>query len=636
MKIFIQAICISLFLSVAAAQDNVPPTAWTSSDGKTIKAAFVKIEGEAVLLKVEGKVVSVPLTRLSPASQAEARRLAADPQSASPVSPGAGGPMDIVFPTATFSKATVAEAVRFFSDKSRDLDPQRRGLVIHADAAALASKAEVTLDLRNVTLAAALKCLGLLASLEMTLDAGELHITTAAANRPPPAALKPSKPVAALGTLILPSLMFNGASLDEAAEIFRVKSRELSPDKETMPIVVGPPPAAGKYGFITLDLKNVRLDEALSRAAGLAGADVVCLGEVLYLMPKGAPVAPAPAASNEALFPELRTLDSQFQQQLAKEITAPHAEAVAQLDKSYLRALDDAIKTNPYYKTKLLEEKKHVSEGAPMPATVENGGDNLLLSMRFKYSSALAKLELDRTKNFRSFYPAWVTKLSDLESSLTRKSRTEDAKAVKSYREALVQQGQQSSPGEIGKMRRFVEDVVFGHLRTSVRWPQAPRLVLHSSDPELKAFVEAAYAEMCQAANLSTTGGMDLSVYIGTTGELLMNEGLKAKKIGALGDHRYYWWTNYDSNFSDFVIALCTDRLAGAAAKDALLKDLFHGFGVVGETSEALQSCMSTKGGFKTELTALDRKLLGFVYGHMPAGTKKTDVRKLADAYWNQ
>lgn len=48
---------------------------WTSSDGKIIEAQFMGLEGDGVLLKIPATGVThiVPLTRLSPESQAQAK-----------------------------------------------------------------------------------------------------------------------------------------------------------------------------------------------------------------------------------------------------------------------------------------------------------------------------------------------------------------------------------------------------------------------------------------------------------------------------------------------------------------------------------------------------------------------------------
>ena len=61
--------CVSIALG-----EIVAPRAWTSSDGKAITAVFLGLEGESVKLKMaDGKVVLVPLSRLSEADQAFAK-----------------------------------------------------------------------------------------------------------------------------------------------------------------------------------------------------------------------------------------------------------------------------------------------------------------------------------------------------------------------------------------------------------------------------------------------------------------------------------------------------------------------------------------------------------------------------------
>ena len=67
----------SLTGGAAPAPTPVPGAAskWTSSDGKEIEATFVRLEGENVVLTVTatGVTHSIPLTRLSPESQAQAK-----------------------------------------------------------------------------------------------------------------------------------------------------------------------------------------------------------------------------------------------------------------------------------------------------------------------------------------------------------------------------------------------------------------------------------------------------------------------------------------------------------------------------------------------------------------------------------
>jgi hypothetical protein len=48
---------------------------WTSNDGKIIQATFMGLQGDGVLLKMaaNGETFLVPLSRLSPESQAQAK-----------------------------------------------------------------------------------------------------------------------------------------------------------------------------------------------------------------------------------------------------------------------------------------------------------------------------------------------------------------------------------------------------------------------------------------------------------------------------------------------------------------------------------------------------------------------------------
>jgi hypothetical protein len=50
---------------------------WTSTDGKTIKARYVRMSGEAVVIKTaDGKSWKVPLSKLSTTSQEQAKTAA--------------------------------------------------------------------------------------------------------------------------------------------------------------------------------------------------------------------------------------------------------------------------------------------------------------------------------------------------------------------------------------------------------------------------------------------------------------------------------------------------------------------------------------------------------------------------------
>ena len=62
---------------MAAAPAASAPTSWTSSDGKTIEATFVRLAGDQITLRLpNGTDYTFPLTRLSPESQTQAKTAA--------------------------------------------------------------------------------------------------------------------------------------------------------------------------------------------------------------------------------------------------------------------------------------------------------------------------------------------------------------------------------------------------------------------------------------------------------------------------------------------------------------------------------------------------------------------------------
>lgn len=81
-NIFITAIIAASSTVCHAEEKKEPPSgplSWANNDGKTIKAGFVKLDGEAVLVRTEdGKEHKIPFTRLSPESVAQARQIGED------------------------------------------------------------------------------------------------------------------------------------------------------------------------------------------------------------------------------------------------------------------------------------------------------------------------------------------------------------------------------------------------------------------------------------------------------------------------------------------------------------------------------------------------------------------------------
>jgi hypothetical protein len=48
------------------------PLSWTNTDGKTIEAEFIHLDGDTVVIRKDGKEFKIPLAKLSPASREQA------------------------------------------------------------------------------------------------------------------------------------------------------------------------------------------------------------------------------------------------------------------------------------------------------------------------------------------------------------------------------------------------------------------------------------------------------------------------------------------------------------------------------------------------------------------------------------
>lgn len=69
-----------------------PAPEWTNTEGKTITAEFVRLDGDAVVVKNGGKEFRIPFTKLSDASIRRAKALAAPEQAATPPAPVPSAP----------------------------------------------------------------------------------------------------------------------------------------------------------------------------------------------------------------------------------------------------------------------------------------------------------------------------------------------------------------------------------------------------------------------------------------------------------------------------------------------------------------------------------------------------------------
>ncbi len=88
-----------------------------------------------------------------------------------------------------------------------------------------------------------------------------------------------------LEKIVFPTVQFQNATIQQALEYLRVKSRDLDPAKQGVNIIVKP---GGPDAKITLDLRNIPLSHAISYIAERSGHQLTADGHAYLLAPLSA------------------------------------------------------------------------------------------------------------------------------------------------------------------------------------------------------------------------------------------------------------------------------------------------------------------------------------------------------------
>ena len=139
--------------------------------------------------------------------------------------------------------------------------------------------------------------------------------------------------------------------------------------------------------------------------------------------------------------PELTTLQQQYEKVQAERVSAVHEAAVAALDARFLTALDNAAaqaKSGGDLQTVLAiqGDKKLLSEKQPLPAD-DDKTPEALKKLRAIYREQMGKLIEQRTASSAALLAPYVTRLKELEATLTKADRIAEAQEVLTYREGL-------------------------------------------------------------------------------------------------------------------------------------------------------------------------------------------------------
>jgi hypothetical protein len=270
-----------------------PMRTFTDVTGRTTQAALVSVSGDDVTLQLaNGQEATLKLSRFSAADQqyiaSKAKELSKEPTGNASLDSQAlrkGLARRIVFPHVSFNNATWEEAAEFFRVKSRELDPEHKGITLLAQNTSKMTQPKISLDLVNISLAEALSFAAMQARLEITQVGDALMLTPSADVHPPFSASLPSERLQRQSSIIYPQVQFSGANLAEAVEFLRVKMKDLDPQHESVSLIIDPD-LDSKAETISIDAKDVPLIEALKYVSALANAEAICIGDAYYFQPK--------------------------------------------------------------------------------------------------------------------------------------------------------------------------------------------------------------------------------------------------------------------------------------------------------------------------------------------------------------
>lgn len=150
---------------------------------------------------------------------------------------------------------------------------------------------------------------------------------------------------------------------------------------------------------------------------------------------------------------ELVALQQQYAFVVAERVTSPYNTGLEALNTKFLIALtnagDEAKKAGKLPEALAIEEdKKLIASRQPLPEKDDEKTPASLTKLHAVYRLESAKLAQQRTAAHAALLPAYTAKLKELESTLLKGDRLEDAKAVMEYREGL---GAEPTPSVTGK-----------------------------------------------------------------------------------------------------------------------------------------------------------------------------------------
>ena len=219
----------------------------------------------------------------------------------------------IILPRVQFSGASIEEAVEYLHAKSREFDTLNKTGVQFMLRPGGTKPGRISLDLKDVPLIEALRYCTELAGLTYKVEPYAVTIADATAEAPAKLDITAKSGAKTTVTtrankIILPSVEFRDATLVEAIEFIRAKSREHDPDKKGVNILLkgdgGTVKGDGGTVKITLSLKDVPVSEALHYCAEIANHKLSADDSTFVLAPAPPMGATVPLKPSDNEVPE--------------------------------------------------------------------------------------------------------------------------------------------------------------------------------------------------------------------------------------------------------------------------------------------------------------------------------------------
>ncbi|MBE2284370.1 MAG: protein kinase [Prosthecobacter sp.] len=202
---------------------------------------------------------------------------------------------DTVIPQLNFYKASLAEACEFVRVKGREISGQHVNIIIGPEFAE--SRHEITCNFAQVSLADALAYIADICDAEVATAPESFRLRPRSTRSQ---ALDPwaVQSFGEAGKIVIPSVRFQNATIEEAVEFLTLKSRDLDPQKKGLVILLDET-AISAAGKVTYDSHNITAANAVAQVAAAAGLEIHRVGDAARLRasakPKQLATAPSPA-----------------------------------------------------------------------------------------------------------------------------------------------------------------------------------------------------------------------------------------------------------------------------------------------------------------------------------------------------